>query len=133
MSKIHLYISISILAFLMAVAWYASPNFSNQQQNQPPATDQITYQGEIDCIPKTGTGPATRECAVGLKDDSGNYYQLANLFDFDSETHYYQSGQRVEISGQFSPGESFGPDGTKYDSLGSITISSIRPYSPTDF
>ena len=86
----------------------------------------FTISGEIACLPKTGTGPQTMECAIGLKGTDGQYYGLKNLFKFDSEYKFSAGGLRVEVSGTLSSEEIKGPDGNRYDVVGVIDLASIK-------
>ena len=54
------------------------------------------------------------------------YYGLKNLFKLDPEYKFSVGGLRVEVSGTFSPGEIKGPDGTTYDVVGVIDVTSIK-------
>lgn len=97
-----------------------------------PASGPITVNGEITCLPKKGTGSQTMECAIGLKDFDGRYYGLKDLFKLDPEYKFSVGGLRVEVSGSFNPEEMKGPDGNKYDVVGTIDVISIRQIiSPT--
>lgn len=75
----------------------------------------ITIAGEITCMPKTGQGTQTMECAIGLKGTDGRHYGLKNLFKIDPEYKFSVTDLRVEVSGMFSSDEIRGPDGNKYD------------------
>jgi hypothetical protein len=78
------------------------------------------------CLPKKGSGQQTLECARGLQGTNSQYYGLKNLFKLDPEYKFPVGGLRVEVSGTFSPEEMKGPDGNKYDVVGTIDISSIK-------
>lgn len=91
-----------------------------------PASGLITVSGEMTCLPKTGKGAQTMECAMGLKGKDGRYYGLKNLFQLDPEYKFSVGGLRVEVSGTFSPEEIKGPDGNKYDVVGVIDVTSIK-------
>lgn len=86
----------------------------------------ITVSGEITCLPKTGQGAQTPECAIGLRGVDGRHYGLKNLFKLDPEYEFSISGLRVEVSGSFNPEEIKGPDGNKYDVVGTIDVISIK-------
>ena len=95
--------------------------------NGPPsAGESITIKGEITCLPKTGPGPHTMECAIGLKGEDGNHYALKNLFVHDPEYRFSTTGLQVEVTGILSAEEMLGPDGNKYDIVGVIEVDSIE-------
>lgn len=91
-----------------------------------PISGPITVNGEITCLPKTGRGAQTLECAIGLRGTDGRHYGLKNLFKFDPEYKFSVSGLHVEVSGSFNPEEMKGPDGNKYDVVGIIDVISIK-------
>ena len=96
------------------------------EQSIPPASGPITISGEMTCLPKTGQGAQTMECAMGLKGTDGRHYGLKNIFKLDPEYKFSVGGLRVEVSGTFSPEEIKGPDGNKYDVVGVIDVTSIK-------
>lgn len=85
----------------------------------------ITERGIVTCIPKVGTGPQTMECALGLKNIEGVYYGLKYLSDHDENFSLVSPNIEVEIIGMLVADEMFGPDGNRYDILGTIEIESI--------
>ena len=101
-------------------------DFEEIEQNLPPASVPITISGETTCLPKTGQGAQTMECAMGLKGTDGRHYGLKNLFKLDPEYKFSVGGLRVEVSGTFSPEEIKGSDGNKYDVVGVIDVTSIK-------
>ena len=94
--------------------------------NLPPVSGPITISGEMTCLPKTGQGAQTLECAIGLKGVDGQHYGLRNLPKLDPEYKFSTNGLQVEVSGIFSPEEIKGPDSNKYDVVGVIDVSSIK-------
>src|SRR3989344_6171648 len=52
----------------------------------------ITVRGEINCLPKKGTGSQTLECAIGLKGPDGRHYGLKNLSKLDPEYEFSVGG-----------------------------------------
>ena len=82
-----------------------------------PTDQSITLDGTIACLPHVGGGPQTTECALGLKDDNGEYYGLKRLPDPTIPTQ-----TNVEITGTLSPAS----DNEVYDIVGTITISSLK-------
>ena len=91
-----------------------------------PTSGQIVVSGEMTCLPKTGQGAQTLECAMGLKGIDGRHYGLKNLFKLDPEYKFSVDGLRVQVSGTFRPEEIKGPDGNKYDVVGVIDVTSIK-------
>jgi len=96
-------------------------------ENPLPIPGPITIFGEItSCLPKKGSEQQTLECAIGLKGSDGRHYGLKNLFQHDPEYKFSVEGMRVEVSGTFSPEEMKGPDGNKYDVVGTVNVISIK-------
>jgi len=93
---------------------------------EAPKLEPITVNGEITCLPKKGAGQQTLECAFGLKGLDGKYYGLKNLFKLDPEYKFTEGGLRVEVSGSFNSEEIKGPDGNKYEVVGTIDVTSIE-------
>lgn len=87
--------------------------------------DPITERGIITCIPKLGTGPQTMECALGLKNNEGIYYGLKYLSDHDENFSLVSPEITVEVTGVLIDEEMFGPDGNKYDTVGTIEVEAI--------
>jgi hypothetical protein len=86
-----------------------------------PSEGPITISGEVACLPKSGSGPHTLECAIGVKSSSNKYYGLKNLEKHDPEHKFSSTGQHVEVKGTFLPDED-----NKYDTAGTIDITSIK-------
>ena len=93
-----------------------------------PPSGPITISGDMACLPKTGQGAQTMECAMGLKGIGidRRYYGLKNLFKLDPEYKFSVGGLQVEVSGTFSPEDIRGPDGNTYDVVGVIDVTSIK-------
>ena len=96
------------------------------KQGLPPTPGPVTISGEITCLPKKGSGQQTMECALGLRGADGRHYGLKNLFQHDPEYKLSQPGLHVKVSGVFNPEEISGPDGNKYDVVGTIDVTSIK-------
>lgn len=126
MSKKYILIGAIIVIIVGAGAYFVL----NQQRLSPPQTitnsGLVTVSGEMTCLPKIGKGAQTLECAMGLKGIDGRHYGLKNLFKYDPEYKLSVGGLRVEVSGTFSPEEIKGPDGNKYNVVGTIDITSIK-------
>ena len=104
--------------------------FQKQDVDEPYTPTQITEgpitdRGVITCIPKIGTGPQTMECALGLKNTEGVYYGLRYLSDHDENFALVSPDIEVEITGTLVADEMFGPDGNRYDTVGTIEIETI--------
>ncbi len=93
---------------------------------QPQGPEALTINGTIDCLPKKGSGPQTLECAIGLRDLSGKYYELRNLSTSDPDYKYSTGGLKVEVTGLFSTEEISAPDANSYDVIGVIDVTSIK-------
>ena len=96
------------------------------EQNPFSDSTPITVSGEMTCLTKTGQGPQTMECAIGFKGTDGRQYALKNLFKLDPENKFSLVGLQVEVSGKSSSEETKDPDGSKYDVMGVIDITSIK-------
>lgn len=91
-----------------------------------PSPVPITISGEITCLPKSGQGPQTMECAIGLRGTDGQYYGLKNLSKFDPEYKFSTTGLQVAVSGMFSQQEIKASEGMKYNVVGTIDLISIK-------
>lgn len=91
-----------------------------------PSAGPITISGDIVCLPKKGDGPQTMECAYGLHDSDGRNFGLKNLFRFDPDNHF-TVGERIEVTGEFSPEAVYGPGNSQYDVVGMIDLTSVVP------
>ena len=87
--------------------------------------ETITVRGEIVCLPKVGDGPQTMECAFGVMDEEGLYYNLGGISWDAPERELLETGTEVEISGVLVYEEVFGPDGNPYDTVGIINVDSM--------
>lgn len=126
-------IVIVIVVVLAGAGAYFVLNLKSQLTPTPPPTPipgaptagPITVNGEMTCLPKKGS-QQTLECAMGLKGLDGRHFGLKNLFQHDPEYKFSVGGLRVEVSGVFIPEEITGPDGNKYDVVGTIDVTSIK-------
>jgi hypothetical protein len=84
-------------------------------------SDVMTISGTIACLPKTGTGNQTMECAIGLQ-GNGKYYSLKNMSQHDPENKFSATGQHVEVTGTIKADASKSP----YDIAGTIDVTSIK-------
>jgi hypothetical protein len=72
---------------------------------------RVIVEGEVSCLPKTGDGPHTNECAIGIKDSDGFYYAVTG-----SKTIGFETGKTIKLSGELTPAK----DGEVYDVVGTI-------------
>ncbi len=122
----------AVVALIGAGAYFVL-NLKSQLTPTPPLTPipgaptagPITVNGEMTCLPKKGS-QQTLECAMGLKGLDGRHFGLKNLFQHDPEYKFSVVGLRVEVSGSFNPEEMKGPDGNKYNVVGTIDVTSIK-------
>jgi len=123
-------IIIAVVVFFVGTGAYFVLNRQTPSTPTPtpkiPASGPITINGEITCLPKSGSAQQTLECAIGLKGLDGRHYGLKNLFEHDPDYKFSAMGLQVEVVGILSVEEMRGPDGNKYDIAGVITITSIK-------
>ncbi len=126
--KNKLFISLIVIVIIIVGVYIA---FSKKEPLDTPSDPvqisegPITESGIITCIPKLGTGPQTMECALGLKNNEGVYYGLKYLSDHDENFSLVSPEITVEVTGVLILEEIFGPDGNKYDTVGTIEIETI--------
>jgi hypothetical protein len=96
-----------------------SPQPSNTVAEDPGTGEPITVSGTIGCLtPKDTSGPQVLSCAIGLTQDNGKSYALHSRDP--SVTGSIPTGQKVQISGTFTPQQ------TKYNSEGTINVTSVE-------
>lgn len=124
------FINIVIIVVIVILAG-AGAYFVLSRQAQPtptpgaPTPGPITVNGEIVCLPKTGSGVVTMECAIGLKELNGRHYGLRNLDQHDPDYKFSVIGLRVEVSGNFSSKSR----SEQYDIVGTIDVTAIKEIS----
>lgn len=79
-----------------------------------------TTEGKIVCLSKTGPGPHTMECAIGLETDSGSY-MLKDMSE--SEMAIARMDHEVVVKGETSPRSEAD---THYAINGAIRVEEIR-------
>ncbi|MEX2369317.1 MAG: hypothetical protein WD552_02930 [Candidatus Paceibacterota bacterium] len=130
-------IAIGSVVLLIAALFALNNHIYTEKQADLPATntpaisteavgEPITVRGQITCLPKIGDGPQTQECAIGLEDESGDYYSLEAPADAGIDYQLLGTGMTVEVSGRLTDEEQLGPDGNRYDTVGTIVIESIE-------
>lgn len=95
-------------------------------ESEPAAGEPITVTGQVTCLPKVGEGVQTLECALGLEAEDGSYYSLQTPADVETNYQFLGTGTPVEVSGQLTDDQQFGPDGNRYDTVGTIVIETIE-------
>ncbi|OGG03106.1 hypothetical protein A2W14_04520 [Candidatus Gottesmanbacteria bacterium RBG_16_37_8] len=89
---------------------------------QPNAEDQITIEGQIDCLPhRETTRGVTLECAIGLRGKDNKYYSLQGLDQQDLISGALEAGQNVKISGVLTSSSD-----SRYDTAGTIEVASVE-------
>lgn len=133
---VNVLVVILVIALIGVGAYFVLSQLTGQAPASTPSpasqeivTEPITVNGEIVCLPKTGGGAQTLECAIGLRTTNGQHYGLKNLFKVDPEYKYSTTGLRVEVYGALSSEKMKGPDGNKYDVVGTIDVASIKEVS----
>lgn len=121
---------ILLVVIVVSIGFYVALQERSQIQEFPNESLEIsegpiTESGVITCIPKIGTGAQTMECALGLKNAEGVYYGLRHLSEYDENFAFASNDVTVLITGTLVDEETFGPDGNKYDTAGTIEIESI--------
>jgi len=115
-------VAIVLLAGILIYAVITIAGGKDNSSGKSPATSQqITVEGEYVCLPKTGSGPYTQECAFGVKVADDLYYAL----DFtqvggDVVLGGLRVGDKVRITGVFQSVESI------YVSEGVIEVASFE-------
>lgn len=120
---IDLLILLIIVALAGVIFLINQGNISNSNSKStelPPTSSQITVVGTQACLPhKDQTGPQTLECAIGLKTTHG-YYGLKNIPQADLISNKLSTTKPFMVTGTLETGTD-----SKYDTLGTITVSSI--------
>ena len=83
---------------------------------------QTKTEGQIDCLPQKDTsGGQTLECTFGLQGKDGIYYGLQGLNQRDLISGKIAPGQKVVITGIFTPGQD-----SKYNTIGTIKVAAVE-------
>lgn len=108
-----------VLAIVLLVAKKDDPTTPSSTQNHT-SNQQLAYEGQYVCLPKTNDGPQTLECAFGLQTDDDVYYAL----NFDKiqieEWSSLQTGDRIRVNGIFEEEDSI------YRSEGTVTVETVE-------
>lgn len=87
---------------------------------EPESVEEITVKGTLECLPKSGDGPQTMECAFGLKDENGRFYGLN-----DPEWKFLINpamNTKVTVTGKLKDKN----PGDKYNTIGTIEITNLE-------
>ncbi len=115
------------VAVLLVAGFYAFNNYIyNEKQGN--GNDVVSYRGTLTgtqvCLPHADpTGPQTKECALGMKTDSGEYYAL----DFGTYSQglppNFADGERFTATGLITPVEMLSSDHwQKYNMEGILSV-----------
>jgi hypothetical protein len=102
-----------------------SQNTGDEDNKPKDMGDAATFEGEYECLPKSGPGPHTMECAFGLLADDGKHYGLDMTEIYDSPDlapgFSYQIGDRLRVSGTLQ-----GEPVTGHESSGTFKVQSVE-------
>lgn len=96
-----------------------SPQSSEQADTDNEKTKEFTMTGQYDCLEKTGDGPQTMECAMGLTLDDGTQYGLGS--DDPALLAGVSTGTRIEVTGTLQESSN-----TTYETAGTIIVNSFK-------
>lgn len=97
--------------------------YSDCTADQASQGEKISVTGVMICLPhKNTSGPQTMECAYGLKGDNGKYYGLTDSDPGYKNIMSLPMNKKVEVTGRF-----ISKDDQRYQSIGTITVESIKP------
>ena len=109
-------------AFMCECDDYILVDYINIEDTESVDMRQIKIEGQIDCLPHRDTsGGQTLECAVGLQGKDGMYYGLQGLNQQDVIPGKIEPGQKVVITGTFTPSQD-----SKYNTVGIIEVVSVE-------
>lgn len=108
---------IGIVALAILLCGYIALLLSQGQGEDEVAK---TIEGKIVCLSKTGPGPHTMECAIGLETDSGSYI-LKDMSE--SEIAVAKMDHEVVVKGDTSPRSE---SDAQYAINGAIRVEEIR-------
>lgn len=126
--KKTLLIILAVIAVLVLGFFAFNAYIYNEKQADPNEVVQpyqATLSGTQVCLPHKGNGPSTKECAMGIKTDAGEFYAM----DFSpmSQTPPADLGDsRFTAQGVITPLEFLSSDQwQKYDIVGIFSVTSI--------
>lgn len=102
----------AIIIVLIAGFYALNAYIYNEKQGDP--SDVTSYRGtlsgEVVCLPHAdSTGPQTKECAYGLRTESGEYYAL-DLTLMSQQHAPLETGERISANGLITPVEMLSSD-----------------------
>lgn len=121
--------ALSITALVALFFAFNTYIYSEKQgEGLPVEPYRATLSGTETCLPHKGPGPNTKECALGIKTDVGEYYAL-NFALMSQIPPTIEGGARFTASGVITPTT---PELEKYDIQGvfSVTDSVIIDEEP---
>jgi hypothetical protein len=85
------------------------------RKTEAPEMGSIRVTGQVVCLPHRNTsGPQTLECAIGIRDSTGNYYGLRNM-----DPPLYDTNSSVVVNGNLEPDAT-----SNYNIVGTIDVTS---------
>lgn len=102
----------AIIIVLIASFYVLNAYIYHEKQGDP--SDVTSYRGtlsgDVVCLPHADTtGPQTKECAYGLKTESGEYYAL-DLALMSQQHAPLETGERISANGLITPIEMLSSD-----------------------
>lgn len=96
---------------------------SKSSVRAPSVEDETTVvvEGTALCLPhKDTSGPQTMECALGIKDEKGQYYALGDTDPTYKNVGSLQMNKKVQVRGTFEKGDS-----DIYPTIGTIKVTKV--------
>lgn len=130
MNKLLLIIVAGIIALIVGFYAFNAYIYNEKQGDGNDVTSyRGTLSGEVVCLPHADTdGPQTKECAYGLRTDSGEHYAL-DLALMSQENPPLETGERISANGLITPLEMLSSDHWKkyaIEGIFSVTDSVVR-------
>ncbi|MCA9327800.1 hypothetical protein KDA14_04700 [Candidatus Saccharibacteria bacterium] len=83
----------------------------------------VIVKGTALCLPhKDTSGPQTLACALGIKDEKGQYYAIGDTDSTYKNVSKLPMGKEVEVRGTFVKG-----DNDIYPTIGTIKVTKVTP------
>ncbi len=102
----------AIIIVLIAGFYALNAYIYHEKQGDPQDVTSYrgTLSGDVVCLPHADTtGPQTKECAYGLKTESGEYYAL-DLALMSQQHAPLETGERISANGLITPIEMLSSD-----------------------
>lgn len=102
-TKIQLYVAtgtvLLLVAFGMVVGWLdASVGSASSNTPKVVSLKDVTLKGESTCVGRTGDGPRTMECLMGVKTASGVVYAIKGATVPDNDKNLEFTGTLTPVS-----------------------------------